>query len=193
MFAICASIRLLFANFSIIMVFLPKIPYSISLRFDLFPIYSCSLFYLLYMVSYSGYKEDNIVSVIMISISIFFFGTNFFLPVSITNYFVPYYQVYMFITFVIGVCFNFWKNKEGKRNTNPIDIIGFLILTFAAYHDIALQKNIKVPLPDVELLMYSFSVFVILQSLNTALIQYKSSEKIRQMSNNNCNFLCRSV
>lgn len=182
LFAICASIRLLFANFSIIMVFFPKLAYSVSLRFDLFPIYSCSLFYLLYMVTYSGRKEDNPVSIIMISIAAFFFCTNFFVPVSITNYFVPYYQVYMFVTAVVGVCFNFCKNKEGVRNTNFLDIVGFLILTVAAFHDIAVQKNIIVPLPDVELLMYSFSVFVILQSLNTALIQYKSSEKISRMS-----------
>lgn len=183
LFALCASIRLLFANFSIITVFFPGIPYSISLRFDLFPIYSCSLFYVLYMISYSRRKEDNPLALITILISVVFFISNFMLPVSLTNYFVPFYQIFMFICAAVGVYFNIAKNKEGVRRISVIDIFGFLILAFAAFHDIALQKNIAVPLPDTELLMYSFSVFVILQSLNAALIQYRISEKIKNMSN----------
>lgn len=182
LFAICASIRLLFANFSIITVFFPKLPYSVSLRFDLFPIYSCSLFYLLYMISYSGHREDNPVSIAMITVASIFFCTNFFLPVSLTNYMVPYYQIYLFTSATIGLCFMFSKNQEGIRKINVLDILGFLVIVFAVYNDIGDQKNMPVLFPDTELLMYSFSVFVILQSLNTALIQYRSSEKIRHMS-----------
>lgn len=178
LFSIAASIRLLFANFSIITVLFPALPYSVSLRFDLFPIYACSLCYYMYMLAYNKRKLYTPLTMGIVSVFIFFFISNFMYPVSITNYFVPFYQMYMFFCAALGVIFNFTKNSQGERNINILDLAGYMIITVSAFHDIALQRNIIVPFPDVELIMYSFVVYVIIQSINTAWIQYKMSVRI---------------
>lgn len=182
LFSLAGSIRLLFANFSIITVIYPSLSYSTSLRFDLFPIYACPLCYYLYMVAFSKRKLYTPFRMGIITIALFFFISNFFYPVSITNYFVPLYQAYLFFCAGIAIYYNFTKDAEGKRNFKLIDFAGYFIIIISAFHDIALQKNIIVPFPNVELIMYASVIYVLIQSFNTALIQYKMTVKINTLN-----------
>jgi class 3 adenylate cyclase len=182
LFAFFAMIRLLFATFSIVTLWFPNIPYEISLKLELAPIYCCSFFYYLYMLAYDGISENKPVTYLMKGVCVFCLVTNFCLPLRIANYFTPFYEAYMLLGgFLYGLYLTFTKKKKTleenfgepmrrrhKRSFNMFDFIGFIVIFGGCVHDVAVLWGISMPFAYGDWIMYSFILFVIVQSVNTA-------------------------
>ena len=182
LFALNATQRLLFASFSIATVLIPSIPYSLSLKLEVMPVYLCGMFYFLFALSYNKKPVLRPFPLICVSVAGLLFLTNVFLPLSLANYFVPAYEAYMLFCGVYGVFITLSKQSDGKRQLNLFDFTGLIALLVGTSHDVAVLYNMPVVAPDTEFVMYAFIIFVILQSMNTAWIQNRLSENIKRIT-----------
>ncbi|MFA6936876.1 MAG: adenylate/guanylate cyclase domain-containing protein [Treponema sp.] len=182
-FSFFTMIRILFASFSVMLVLFPSIPYSFALKMEFIPIFTTPIFYCLYMLSSNNLSLRKPFIIIIEFISIVFFVICVFLPIYFVNRMVPVFQIFLVISAAYGLSLTFAKHPDGKRHINIFDLLGMLSLFIGILHDVLSYYRLELPSYDTEWVLFGIILFTILQSINTAWVQFLVSENIKKVSN----------
>lgn len=166
-FTLSILIRLVSAGFSILKFYFPNLPYHLIIRMEFTALFAGPLFFMLYIIKlYPGIfrKQIKYVPHIVVSVGTILGLLTYFLPLYYSTKLVSINEVYLLLSGSIILGKLIHRTITKHSHISRLMITSTLILLFGAFHDVLALANQPIFLPTIELIPYSFILFVFIQS-----------------------------
>lgn len=153
-------IRILCTGQQILTFFLPSFPWEILRKLEYIPFYGSAPLLAMFMTVLFPSESSRFFTRIYVSISFLYGLFVWVFPVSITNYLIPYAEMYM----IPGLVYVFWmlfRALKAKRKEAPVLAAAYIIFALAVLNDVLYASQL---IQTMYISPLGFVIFIIIQS-----------------------------
>lgn len=181
-FTLAIFVRILSTPFSLLKLYIPSFPYSISLRLEYTALFMAPIFFVLYL----NELVKNVFSKIMIKIiaitGITIGAIVYLCPIFIGCRLVLVSQIFALLTTIYTVITMVYSYFKTKSPLIRLECWSLFVIFAGVFHDVLDLSHIAIVLPNVSLLPYAFLLFVFFQIAITARLFEQSQNAIDKLS-----------
>ena len=172
--------RLATADFSVLKVIFPNLPFTVMLRIEYISVFFIPGFLTLYIDTLNKFIFKKIPAMVIAAPSFIFFILDLVLPIRQANMTVPYMQTYMYTVIAVDSLLFIISFFKARDVITTISIISLVIVALGATFNILAIHHIKI-FGGFNFLIPAFAQFAFLQIILLAYIQNKNYLKVFEL------------
>ena len=189
LFAFAIFIRGVTADFSLLLYYLPGIPYGIDMKLEYTVMFMAPLFFVLHLALLYNIDFKVNVKKTLIAKTIVYIGAAlglavWLLPVKLSNMLVLPCLIYFFVSLLVILIILFIELPQTTFEIFFLTLLSVLLGLVGTVHDVLAIQLVAVPYADVRFMSEVFIIFVFFQSLITAIRHENASTAIEILSDN---------
>ncbi|WP_428770944.1 adenylate/guanylate cyclase domain-containing protein [Treponema sp. HNW] len=189
LFALGIFIRGISADFSLLLFYLPNLPYGMDMKLEYTVMFMAPLFYMLHLASlYNIDLKANVKKTIIVKLIVYAGAALglaiWILPVRLANMLVMPSLGYFFVSLSVILVILFIELPQTTFEIFFLTVLSILLGLIGTVHDVLAMQIVSVPFSDVRFMSEVFIIFVFFQSLITAIRHENASAAIEVLSDN---------
>ena len=186
-FAFTVFLRSVSDDFSLLLLYIPSVPYAVDLKISYTAVFAAPAFFMLHLMSLynidlkTGTKKAVAAKIVVIVGAAI--GLAMWLsPIAIANYLVIPCLVYLFASIIVILVMIFSELRQSSVEIIVLSMLGVAVISFAAIYDTIITQLSRGTYANVHLLSYAFILFVLFQSLIAAIRHEQAASSIEVLS-----------
>lgn len=189
LFSFAILIRGITADFSLVLFYLPDMPYGIDMKLEYTVMFMAPLFFmlhlsLLYDIDFKVNTPKSVIAKGIVYAGSVLGLAIWILPVRLANMLVIPSLCYFFLSFIVILIILFIELSQTTFEIFFLTVLSLLIGLVGTIHDVLAMQIIPVPYADMRFMSEIFIIFVLFQSLITAIRHENASTSIELLSAN---------
>jgi len=187
LFVFSVLIRSISSEFSLLLFYIPSVPYSLDMKLEYSVIFMAPVFYILHLaflhdVDLKSNTHKALITKCIMCIGTVLGAAIWLLPIRYANWLVTPCLVYLFASVAVIFTVLFIELSKNTFEIFVLSAAGIAVVVLGIVHDVFAVQMIRVPFSDVRLVSYTFIIFLFFQSLITAIRHERAADAIEILS-----------